>query len=91
MSTLPVIIISPYAKVNARIVEPERAPIPTLSESCTRAGSDCPIPENKTIMPSGTPPKKGSTIDPMIGAYGVSSRSSEPSPMYLEAFKSMVP
>jgi len=81
----------PYASVKAKMVEPERAPIPTLSESCTRAGSDCPMPENRTIIPSGTPPRNGNTIDPMIGAYGVSSKSSEPSPIYLEAFKRIKP
>lgn len=76
-------IIQPYANDSARIVEPDKAPIPTFNDICA-SSVGFPKPENKTIIPSGTPPKNGSIIEPISGAYGVSSNNSLPSPIYFD-------
>lgn len=66
------------------MVDPARAPTPT--DSCCCASS--PIPEKRTIAPSGTAPKTGRTTDPTMPAKdGTSSRSSDPSEIMLDALE----
>lgn len=66
-STRPAMIINPNASVSARIEDPVSAPMPTLSDSCASIVG-FPKPENRTIIPSGTAPRNGSTIEPINGA-----------------------
>lgn len=73
-----------HGMVNSMMVDPARAPTPT--DSCCCASS--PIPEKRTIAPSGTAPKTGRTTDPTTPARdGTSSRSSDPSEIMLDALE----
>lgn len=73
-----------HGMVKSMIVDPARAPTPT--DNCSCASS--PIPENKTIAPSGIAPKTGRTTDPTSPATeGTRRRSSEPSDIMLEALR----
>jgi len=83
-------IMTPNANVRARMDEPAKAPMPTLSDSCASAVG-LPNPENNTIMPSGTAPKKGRMTAPIKGAYGVSNSNSLPSPITLDACNNIYP
>lgn len=70
--------------VSSMMVDPARAPTPTDSSSCASS----PIPEKRTIAPSGTAPKTGRTTDPTMPARdGTSSRSSDPSEIMLDALE----
>lgn len=70
--------------VNSMMVDPARAPTPTDSSSWASS----PIPEKRTIAPSGTAPSTGSTTEPTMPANeGTSRRSSDPSEIMLDALE----
>lgn len=60
-------IMTPNAMDKARIEDPASAPIPTLRDSWASAVG-LPRPEKRTIIPSGTAPRNGKTIEPINGA-----------------------
>lgn len=77
--------IAHQGMVKSIMVDPARAPTPT--DSCCCALS--PMPEKRTIAPSGTAPNTGSTTEPTRPATaGTSRRSSEPSDIMLDALQS---
>ena len=75
MGTDPNRIERLHGMVSSMIVEPARAPTPTLRFSCASG----PSPEKSMIAPSGTAPRTGSTTEPtMPETLGTISKSSEP-------------